>query len=55
MSEQQQSATGVRRERDPQSFTRGDVLAIKLAIVGGSLLALAATAAFIVLVVIPTV
>ncbi len=53
MTEQQQSGVTVQAPRDPQSFTRGDVIAIKLAIVGGSLLALAATAAFFVLVVVP--
>ncbi|ROR66805.1 hypothetical protein [Agrococcus jenensis] len=41
------------RRRDPQSFTRGDVLAIKLAISGGIVLSLAATAAFVALVVLP--
>jgi hypothetical protein len=55
MTEQQPAAPGsTRAARDPQSFIPSDVLAIKIAIVGGTVLALAAAAAiFVALVVLP--
>ena len=52
MTEQQPPAQGV--ARDPQSFIPSDVLAIKIAIGGGMVLAVAAAVAiFVALVVLP--